>query len=93
MLHVFGVQGNQGVLDLSQFASQNFHFVSEDLKIKSNTPQRSEIQDNYKNSTKKGAAHGKAAEEKQTSKPDDTGCVAMCMSCDTNQSENCAGTI
>lgn len=31
-LHVFGVQGNRGVLDLSRFASQNFRFVSEDLE-------------------------------------------------------------
>ena len=41
-LHVFGGQGNRGVLDLSQFSSQYFHSVSEDLKIKSNTPQVSE---------------------------------------------------
>lgn len=46
MLHVFGGQGKRGVLDLSQFASQIFHFVSEDLEIKSNTPQVSEIQGN-----------------------------------------------
>lgn len=43
LLHVFGGQGKRGVLDLSQYASQNFHFVSEDLEIKSNTPQVSEI--------------------------------------------------
>ncbi len=35
------------MLDLSQFASQNFHFVSEDLKIKSNTPQVRKTQEHY----------------------------------------------
>lgn len=39
LLHVFGGQGKRGVLDLSQYESQNVHFVSEDLEIKSNTPQ------------------------------------------------------
>lgn len=56
LLHVSGGQGNRGVLDLSQFSSQNFHFVSEDLEIKSNTPQVSQIQENYPQQHKKGAA-------------------------------------
>lgn len=56
LLHVSGGQGNRGVLDLSQFASQNFHFASEDLEIKSNTPQVSQIQQNYPEQHKKGAA-------------------------------------
>lgn len=33
------------MLDLSRFASQNFHFVSEDLEIKSNTPQVGKVQE------------------------------------------------
>lgn len=43
--HVFEEQGKRGVLDLSQFVSQYFRFFSEDLKIKSNTPQESEHRD------------------------------------------------
>lgn len=57
------------MLDLSQFASQNSHFVSEDLEIKSNTPQVSEVQENYFKTAllqKKGAAEGKAVAEQQT---------------------------
>lgn len=33
------------MLDLSRFASRNFRFVSEDLKIKSNTPQVGKVQE------------------------------------------------
>lgn len=54
VLHVFGGQGNRGVLDLSRFASRNFRFVSEDLEIKSNTPQVGEVQEATPARHKKG---------------------------------------
>lgn len=48
LLHVFGGQGKRGVLDLSHFESQYFRSVSEDLKVKSNTPQVRQIWDHFK---------------------------------------------
>lgn len=69
VLHVFGGQGNRGVLDLSRFASRNFRFVSEDLEIKSNTPQVGEVQEATPTRHKKGGAEGKAVEGQQTAKP------------------------
>lgn len=85
------------MLDLSQFASQIFHFVSEDLEIKSNTPQVSEIQGNCfkialfakEQTNKKSAAQGKAVAKEQTCTLCDTGCVAMCMPCDMSRTEEC----
>lgn len=61
LLHVFGKRGNRGVLDLSQNASQNFRFVSEDLEIKSNTPQVSQIQKKniHNNSTERCSSRKK----------------------------------
>lgn len=66
LLHVFGGEGNRGVLDLSQF----FHFASEDLEIKSNTPQVNKIQVNESRRALKEKLFwgglGGAAEQKQT---------------------------
>lgn len=69
VLHVFGVRGNRGVLDLSRSASQNFRFVSEDLEIKSNTPQVGKIQEAAPTQHIRVEAQGKAGERRQTSKP------------------------
>lgn len=57
------------MLDLSQFASQNFRFVSEDLEIKSNTPQVGEVQEATLTQHKRVELRGKAVERQQTSKP------------------------
>lgn len=81
------------MLDLSQFASQNFHFASEDLEIKSNTPQVSRIQRDYPEQHEKGVAEGGAAEPQQTCKLCDTECVALCMSGGTGRDEHCGRSV
>lgn len=58
------------MLDLSQIASQNFRFVSEDLEIKSNTPQVSQIQKKKypQQQHRKVQLKGEAVEQEQTYK-------------------------
>lgn len=80
VLHVFGVRGNRGVLDLSRFASQNFRFVSEDLEIKSNTPQVGKTQEAAPTQRIRVELRGKQVDDSKRLNL----WYRMCMSCDTS---------
>ena len=86
------------MLELSQFESQNFHFVSEDLEIKSNTPQVSKIQENYFETTFLQRKKEQLREKQwQNSKHKlcETRCVGMCKPCVVSRTEDCdsVGTV